>query len=429
LAAAGLVAAGLGGALLGGAFLGSAPAWADARVNVEGPEGGARADLSHASTLKLTGSGFQSIAGGFGGIYVLFGWVSDPASGAWKPSQGGTTGTSYRYIPDVQDRDNAGYEKFVAFPGSETAASANGGLISADGSWSTTLNVPGPTFQSTDANGAVITTDCRRVTCGVITIGAHGVVNPTNETFTPVEFTDLAAGAGEAPAAPATASAPSASTTPRSAKRAPAASKATGPAAGNAAGGAAGQASGSATGQTSPQATPSGSLPADAAPSSPDPAATRAPATLGIDPTTAVAGHAMTFTAQGLNPGEQAVAVLDDGLLATGPIPVGEYGEVAGVMELPEDLRVGTHMLRVTGAASGLQPTVEITVRKDPAAVEAAEILAAAAEAPSGTAVRWEDLAIGIPLAALVAAIALGLATSVRRRRARKPRRKTVSKR
>jgi hypothetical protein len=144
---------------------------------------------------------------------------------------------------------------------------------------------------------------------------------------------------------------------------------------------------------------------------------------LGIDPTTAVAGHAMSFTAQGLNPGEQAVVVLDDGVLATGPMPVGDYGEVAGILELPEDLRVGTHMLRLTGAASGLQPSVEITVRKDPAAVEAAELLAAAAdEAGAGPAVTWQDLAVGIPFLALVGAIAFGLATALRRRRRRRTR-------
>src|SRR5699024_8890086 len=31
------------------------------------------------SELELSGSGFQSVEGGFGGIYVLFGWVDDPS--------------------------------------------------------------------------------------------------------------------------------------------------------------------------------------------------------------------------------------------------------------------------------------------------------------------------------------------------------------
>jgi hypothetical protein len=129
----------------------------------------------------------------------------------------------------------------------------------------------------------------------------------------------------------------------------------------------------------------------------------------------------MSFTAQGFNPGEQVVVVLDDGILAQGPLPVGEYGEVAGILELPADLRVGTHVLRLTGAASGLEPVVEITVRKDPATVEAAEALAAglAETAAAGTSpVTPQELAVGAALLVLVAVIVSGFATAQRRRRA-----------
>jgi hypothetical protein len=149
----------------------------------------------HPSTITLSGSGFQSIPNGFGGIYVLFG----TASGNWRPSQGGINGTNYNYVPDSQTTSNAGYQKFVSFPGGATAAEANGGLIAADGSWHTTLLVPGATFTST--SGAAI--NCRQVQCGVITIGAHGVINGANETFTPMAFA-AAPTAAAPPPAPAT---------------------------------------------------------------------------------------------------------------------------------------------------------------------------------------------------------------------------------
>jgi hypothetical protein len=430
-----------------------APAWAAAGVAVVGPDGTARADVAHSTTLTLTGSGFQSIPGGFGGVYVLFGWVNDPAGGAWKPSQGGTTGRSYRYVPDVQDRQNAGYERFVSFPGSDTASSANGGLIAADGTWSTSLVVPGPTFQAVDADGAVVTTDCRLVQCGVITIGAHGVVNPSNETFTPVAFVDLSAassdgtagssgGSGaEAAAGSATGSgsarsavgagAEAAGSTPTglantgrraTAQASPRASAKASAAVTGSASGASGEAPVPSTGvQDAASRQPTlGAADLMALPQGTGDAPDRAPATLGIDPTTAVAGHAMSFTAQGLDPGEQVVVVLDDGVLAQGPLPVGEYGEVAGILELPTDLRVGTHVLRLTGAASGLEPAIEITVRKDPATVEAAEALAAQlaeTDAADPSAATPQEIAVGVALLALLAVIVSGLATAQRRRR------------
>ncbi|MBF0688817.1 MAG: hypothetical protein IR158_13760 [Cellulomonas sp.] len=149
--------------------------------------------------LQVTGSGFQVVTGGFGGLYVLFGWVDDPAGGTWRPSQGGATGTDLRYAVDDAARDNAGYQVFVAFPGSQTAVEANGGTFGEDGSFSATVTVPGARFAALDAAGGTTEIDCLQVTCGVLTIGAHGVENATNETFTPVTFaTD------DAPATPTT---------------------------------------------------------------------------------------------------------------------------------------------------------------------------------------------------------------------------------
>lgn len=140
------------------------------------------------TTVDLSGSGFQSVQNGFGGIYVLFGWVSDPNGDSWKPSQGGITGESYKYVPD-DENNPAGYDVFVSFPGSSTESASNGGEIASDGTWSAKITVPGARFTSYDRNGNPSDVDCTTVQCGIITIGAHGVSNANNETFTPMTFT------------------------------------------------------------------------------------------------------------------------------------------------------------------------------------------------------------------------------------------------
>ncbi|MEV7767920.1 hypothetical protein [Microbacterium sp. NPDC086615] len=187
-----------------GVVVAGAPAWAAGTVTVTGPEGTASANPDYATDVTVSGSGFQSIPNGFGGIYVLFGWVDDPSGGSWRPSAGGVVGADYRYVPDAESADNNGYQRFLAFPGSQTESSANG-TLGADGSWSVSMVIPGAVYESQDREGNITEVDCRRVTCGIITIGAHGVKNANNETFTPVSF--AAAPAAEAPAA---ASAPAA---------------------------------------------------------------------------------------------------------------------------------------------------------------------------------------------------------------------------
>ena len=147
------------------------------------------------TTLTLSGTGFQSVDGGFGGIYVLFGWVAD---GAWQPSNGGGFGSTYQYQPDTMSAENSGYQKFVTFPGSSTAGEANGSELALDGTWDTELIIPGPVLTVTDAAGAERQLDCRVETCGVITFGAHGVTNANNEAFTPISFEAVAAPAPEA---------------------------------------------------------------------------------------------------------------------------------------------------------------------------------------------------------------------------------------
>jgi hypothetical protein len=266
----------------------AAPAEAAGRVAVANQNGAAVIDATYATTLTLSGSGFQSIQGGHGGIYVFFGTVS----GTWKPTEGGQTGRDYFYVPDSENADNQGFQKFVAFPGSDTGAAANGGTIAADGTWSTTVTVPGATFQSVDRSGAVKEVDCTQVQCGIITIGAHGVTNGTNETFTPVEVGDLYGGQPPADAAPSAVEAPT----------------------------------------VTPQ---TGTI--------------AAVAELTVDRNAAIPGRIMTFNAVGLVPGDLVVATLDDGLAAAGPIAVGTNGQVAGAIELPLDLSPGTHTLKLSG--------------------------------------------------------------------------------
>jgi hypothetical protein len=305
------------------------------------------------------------VQGGLGGIYVMFGWVDDPAGGSWKPSNGGVTGTDYRYVPDSETAENQGFQKFVAFPGSETAYAANGGQIAADGTWSTEITVPGARFQALDRDGVPSEVDCTQVRCGIITIGAHGVRNANNETFTPVTF---AATSGGAAAGAAT--------------------------------GAAGAGSEAAVAEA--------------------PVVERAPASLGVDQATAVRGRAMTFAAQGFEPGEQVSATLDDGVVSVGPLTAGAHGEIAGVLQLPADLRVGTHVLRLTGAQSGLAPEVDVTVTRDPAEANAADLLAATEPEDGGVVagLSVREIALIVSGTLLAVVVLISAITAQRRRRA-----------
>ena len=183
-AAAAVLIGGMGA--FASAAVSSEPAQAAARVSVSGTP-----SVDGTSTLKLSGSGFQSVQNGFGGIYVLFG----VAEGTWQPSKGGKTGTNLRYAYD-DESNPVGYQLFVTFPGSSTAHAANGGTLKADGTWSSEIILPGARFTSYDRERNPVDVDCTRERCGIITIGAHGVANAKNETFTPIEF-PAAAAAGQ----------------------------------------------------------------------------------------------------------------------------------------------------------------------------------------------------------------------------------------
>ncbi|MFE5307063.1 hypothetical protein [Isoptericola sp. NPDC056605] len=404
-----LLAALLGTALGVGTLVATAPAaQAAARVSVAGLDGAARAAADGPTTLTLRGSGFQSVKNAFGGVYVLFGWVSDPSGGSWRPSAGGATGETLRYVPDSEAADNAGYQRFVAFPGSSTAAEANGGTIAADGTWSARLVVPGARFSTVDRSGSAVDVDCTQVRCGVITIGAHGVANAANESFTPVSF-DGAAAAGTGTDDAGTGGGSGGGTSGGSGGGDGAAAEAAPGATGDAGDAGAGD-----------DTAGSGALGEGATAELPG------KATVGVDRATAVAGRVLSFAGQGFEPGEQVVATLDDGLLAVGPLGAGNHGEVAGLLELPSDLRLGTHVLRLTGASSGREPEVEVIVTRDPADAEAADALVAAASAdggaagagPLGLAYSPAELAVGAAALLLLLLVVTSAVTAARRRRA-----------
>ncbi|WP_299023196.1 hypothetical protein [uncultured Dietzia sp.] len=354
-------------AALGMVAVSAGTAQAVARLTATSSLSGAVASTSGPTTFTVSGSGFQAVQGGFGGVYVGFGWVN---GSNWGPSKGGATGTSYDYVPDEQSRSNKGYQAFVAFPGSETSGEAQG-TMGADGSFRISLTVPGPTF--TGAGGKRI--DCRQVTCGFLTWGAHGVRNGANESFTPVTFQG-----GAAPAAPAESGA------------APAQPSAEAPAAAGRAGsgrtadtaGRAGRAQTSIEAQGAPAVVAGGaetgapaastggagadgeaSMPAEGPVDATGGTTLSGAAVIEVDRKSARAGGAMGFAAAGFWPGEQVYVVLGDGLAAVGPVVAGVDGEVAGVIVLPEGIEPGTHEIRAAGAGSGLEATERFPLRVD----------------------------------------------------------------
>lgn len=374
--------------VLAGTFGTSAPALAAASVTVSGPDGAAAVPTA-GGTVTVTGRGFTSVKAGFGGIYVAFGWVDDAAGGSWRPSRGGITGQDYRYIPDSESRDNAGRLRYVAFPGSSTAAEANGGSLTEDGRFRVQLSIPGPRFSATDRNGRTVEVDCTTVQCGVLTFGAHGVANADNETFTPVRFT---AGA----------------TRTSDTEREP-----------NARTGSGGPASNGAT---------SGGVATDGQESDPSAPTTNAPPvdgaiTVTIDAESAIAGRVLTFTALGLRPGEQVLVRLDDGVAAAGPFTAGTGGDLAGMIELPATLAPGTHQLHLTAAASTRRTSANFAVRAgdaagDPIGDDAAHTASRGGDA--GEIAGWVFLGAS---AAVLAGVLLWRLLALRRaRRPRTPR-------
>ncbi|MEN0128551.1 MAG: hypothetical protein AAGC49_03870 [Brevundimonas sp.] len=332
------------------------PASAAARVTLSG----GRPAADSATTVTVSGSGFQSVKGGFGGIYVVFGWVDDTSS--WRPSRGGVTGKDYLYVPDSESKDNKGYQKFVAFPGSDTESAANGGEISASGSWRTTLTIPGARFEAVDRDGRSRAIDCTKVTCGVLTFGAHGVTNKNNETFTRVSFAAAAKPSSPRPTSSAAKPGASASTAP--------------------------------------------------SPSTSAAAVAGTPATLGFEQRTVVVGRVLSFTGQGFLPGEQVVGTLGAGLAAVGPLTAGAHGEVAGIVQLPGDLRPGTQAFSLAGAASGQVAGAEFQAIADPVTAAAQANAVEPAQPTSPIAVG-----VGVLALALLGFLVSSFVAARRRRR------------
>jgi hypothetical protein len=158
---------------------------------------------AHASDVRITVTGQDYLvpphAEGtdvFGGVYVFFGWVKP--GGTWGPSNRnshsnkGTFGVTYSYPGEQGDagtRDGGdGAIRFVSFTDAGLSGDATPYHMDEDGNWTAHVTVPGPTYTYRDADGTKQRVDCREVTCGVYTIGAHGKASATNEVFTPIRF-------------------------------------------------------------------------------------------------------------------------------------------------------------------------------------------------------------------------------------------------
>lgn len=107
------------------------------------------------------------------------------------------------------------------------------------------------------------------------------------------------------------------------------------------------------------------------------------------------------------------LAILDDGVIALGPMVAGASGEVAGLMQLPLDLGAGTHELRLVGAASGAQPSEMFPVK----AATAPTTPAAQADDDAETAAR---VFLGVAILVFLVALA-GALVQLRRRRRQRP--------
>ncbi|WP_422768806.1 LPXTG cell wall anchor domain-containing protein [Plantactinospora sp. WMMC1484] len=145
----------------------------------------------------------------FGGVYVFFGWVADATrfgpSTRNSNNNNGTVGVTYAYPGKAGDAatrdDGTGATRLVSFTAGGASGDATGFHMDGDGNWKTTMRIFGAAFATTMPDGTTRTFDCRKVRCGVFTIGAHGVASATNERFVPIRFQAGAAGSAPAPTA------------------------------------------------------------------------------------------------------------------------------------------------------------------------------------------------------------------------------------
>ena len=125
------------------------------------------------STLSVAGSGFDPVGNSGNGIYVAFGPITPAPAYYLDP-------TIYAAI------------KWVHPGGSDSGAEAP---MAADGSFATTLEVP------SSFGGLQRPVDCNAVPCAVITFGAHGSQDRTQDTCTAVTFLAAAPSGLPSPAA------------------------------------------------------------------------------------------------------------------------------------------------------------------------------------------------------------------------------------
>src|SRR5699024_2319812 len=88
-------------------------------------------------------------------------------------------------------------------------------------------------------------------------------------------------------------------------------------------------------------------------------------AAVKVDAATAVQGRVLAFSGSGFQPGEQVVALLDDGLAGAGPITAGQSGEIAGAIQVPASITAGTHVIRLSGSASKKEAMTNFPVRSE----------------------------------------------------------------
>ena len=153
-----------------------------------------------------------------------------------------------------------------------------------------------------------------------------------------------------------------------------------------------------------------------AAPSAQRPVARKGAASLVVDRRSAVAGRALSFVVEGLAPGEQFTAVLDDGVVASGPHVAGSDGRATGVIALPEAVSGGTHELRVYGASR--RPSVRFAIAADADLVASQDSAPSAARSARDGEVAATVFAVAAGVVFMVALV-VALGRQVRSRRAR----------
>ncbi len=148
----------------------------------------------------------------FGGVYLFFGYVE--AGKKWGPSArnventDGQFGATYFYPGEGggadtrTDAPDDGTTGMISFTDAGESGDATTVHMDDNGNWAAKVKIPGATFSTALPDGGKRDFDCRQVTCGIFTIGAHGKSSATNEKFTPVIF-------APAPAAPPPAAVPS----------------------------------------------------------------------------------------------------------------------------------------------------------------------------------------------------------------------------